>query len=107
MVFDVVPSHFLSPVVLTELLTESELYSLSLPATTSLRCRADEDEVDLTTEELLAIPSDGSLPVTKTTAYLTGGALTLLSHLTSYPYFVTKYDAISYMYYLKGPQNVE
>ncbi|CAL8384647.1 unnamed protein product [Gadus morhua 'NCC'] len=57
--------------VLTELLTESELYSLSLPATTSLRCRADEDEVDLTTEELLAIPSDGSLPVTKTTAYLT------------------------------------
>ncbi|CAL8318152.1 unnamed protein product [Lota lota] len=57
--------------VLKELLTDTELCFLSLPAITSLRCHADGDEVALTTEELLAIPSDGSLPVTKTTAYLT------------------------------------
>ncbi|KAJ3605607.1 hypothetical protein NHX12_027652, partial [Muraenolepis orangiensis] len=61
--------------VLRELLTDTELGFLSLPATSSLRCRADGDEVALTTEELLAIPSDGSLPVTKTTAYLTVRAL--------------------------------
>ncbi|CAL8280141.1 unnamed protein product [Merluccius merluccius] len=57
--------------VLSELLTDTELCFLSLPATSSLRCRANGDELALTTEELLAIPSDGSLPVTKTTAYLT------------------------------------
>ena len=74
--FQIVLSLFLSPIVLRELLTDTELGLLSFPATTSLRCCADGDEVDLTTEELLAIPSDGSLPVTKTTAYLTGGTLT-------------------------------
>ncbi|XP_028317915.1 lung adenoma susceptibility protein 2 [Gouania willdenowi] len=55
--------------VLRERLTERELDFLHLPVS-SLLHRSNQDRMSMTTEELLAIPNDGSEPVTHTSAYI-------------------------------------
>uniref|UniRef100_A0A096M8L6 Lung adenoma susceptibility protein 2 n=1 Tax=Poecilia formosa TaxID=48698 RepID=A0A096M8L6_POEFO len=57
--------------VLRERLTDWELDFLSLPVS-SLHHRQNRDRVSMTTEELLSIPCDGSLPVTHTSAFIRG-----------------------------------
>ncbi|KAG7499410.1 hypothetical protein JOB18_036999 [Solea senegalensis] len=57
--------------VLRESLTERELDFLNLPVS-SLRHRVNRDRLSMTTDELLSIPYDGSLPVTHTSAFLQG-----------------------------------
>ncbi|KAM4634160.1 lung adenoma susceptibility protein 2 [Polymixia lowei] len=57
--------------VLREQLTDRELDFLTLPVS-SLRHRGHRDRLSMTTEELLAIPCDGSMPVTRTSAFLQG-----------------------------------
>ncbi|XP_056147089.1 lung adenoma susceptibility protein 2 [Lampris incognitus] len=52
--------------VLREQLTDGELDFLNLPAS------SHHDRVSMTTEELLTIPCDGSMPVTRTSAFLQG-----------------------------------
>ncbi|KAM9840954.1 lung adenoma susceptibility protein 2 isoform 2-T2 [Aulostomus maculatus] len=61
--------------VLRECLTDRELDVLSLPIS-SLHHRGNRDRLSMTTDELLSIPLDGSMPVTHTSAFLQG----LLSH---------------------------
>ncbi|XP_063746335.1 lung adenoma susceptibility protein 2 isoform X2 [Eleginops maclovinus] len=55
--------------VLREHLTDRELDFLNLPVS-SLHHRGNRDRVSMTTDELLSIPYDGSMPVTHTSAYL-------------------------------------
>ncbi|XP_029920916.1 lung adenoma susceptibility protein 2 isoform X2 [Myripristis murdjan] len=57
--------------VLRERLTDRELDFLTLPVS-SLRHRGNRDRLSMTTEELLSIPCDGSMPVTHTSAFLRG-----------------------------------
>uniref|UniRef100_A0A8C6UV35 Lung adenoma susceptibility protein 2 n=1 Tax=Neogobius melanostomus TaxID=47308 RepID=A0A8C6UV35_9GOBI len=57
--------------VLRERLTERELDILSLPVS-SLRHRGNRDRVSMTTDELISLPHDGSMPITHTTAFLHG-----------------------------------
>ncbi|XP_008322659.1 lung adenoma susceptibility protein 2 isoform X3 [Cynoglossus semilaevis] len=57
--------------VLRESLTERELDYLNLPVSSVLRC-ATEDRLSMTTDDLLSIPHDGSLPVTRTSAFIQG-----------------------------------
>ncbi|XP_061658076.1 lung adenoma susceptibility protein 2 [Syngnathoides biaculeatus] len=56
---------------LKECLTDSELDFLTLPVS-SLRHRDNYDRHSMTTDELLSIPRDGSMPVTHTTAFIQG-----------------------------------
>ncbi|KAI4887797.1 hypothetical protein NFI96_024755 [Prochilodus magdalenae] len=53
--------------VLKESLTEKELDFLKLPVGPQHR---DSDHLSVTTDDLLLLPSDGSLPVTRTSAFL-------------------------------------
>ncbi|XP_072517947.1 lung adenoma susceptibility protein 2 [Salminus brasiliensis] len=53
--------------VLKESLTEKELDFLKLPVGPKHR---DSDRLSMTTDDLLLLPSDGSLPVTRTSAFL-------------------------------------
>lgn len=53
--------------MLKESLTERELDFLKLPV--GRKCR-DSDHFSMTTDDLLLLPSDGSLPVTRTSAFL-------------------------------------
>ncbi|KAL6470649.1 hypothetical protein MHYP_G00217680 [Metynnis hypsauchen] len=53
--------------VLKESLTERELDFLTLPVGPKHR---DSDHLSMTTDDLLLLPSDGSLPVTRTSAFL-------------------------------------
>lgn len=62
---------FAHTVVLRESLTERELDYLNLPVSSVLRC-ATEDRLSMTTDDLLSIPHDGSLPVTRTSAFIQG-----------------------------------
>ncbi|XP_071391211.1 lung adenoma susceptibility protein 2-like, partial [Centroberyx affinis] len=55
--------------VLRERLTDRELDFLTLPVS-SLRHRGNRDRLSMTTEELLSIPCDGSMPVTHTSAFI-------------------------------------
>ncbi|XP_033951648.1 lung adenoma susceptibility protein 2 isoform X5 [Pseudochaenichthys georgianus] len=57
--------------VLREHLTDRELDFLSLPVS-SLHHRGNRDRLSITTDELLSIPYDGSMPVTHTSAFLQG-----------------------------------
>ncbi|XP_041667103.1 lung adenoma susceptibility protein 2 [Cheilinus undulatus] len=57
--------------VLREHLTERELHFLNLPVS-SLHHRANRDRLSMTTDELLSIPRDGSMPVTHTSAFIQG-----------------------------------
>ncbi|KAM4720269.1 lung adenoma susceptibility protein 2 isoform 2-T2 [Anableps anableps] len=57
--------------VLRESLTDRELDFLNLPVS-SLHHRLNRDRVSMTTDELLSIPYDGSLPVTHTSAFIQG-----------------------------------
>ncbi|CAK6972526.1 lung adenoma susceptibility protein 2 [Scomber scombrus] len=57
--------------VLRESLTDRELDFLNLPVS-SIRHRANRDRLSMTTDELLSIPHDGSMPVTHTSAFLQG-----------------------------------
>ncbi|XP_038135463.1 lung adenoma susceptibility protein 2 isoform X2 [Cyprinodon tularosa] len=57
--------------VLRERLTERELDFLNLPVS-SPRHRQNRDRVSMTTDELLAIPFDGSMPITHTSAFMQG-----------------------------------
>lgn len=57
--------------VLRERLSERELDFLSLPIS-SLRHRENRDRVSMTTNELLDLPHDGSMPITHTTAHIHG-----------------------------------
>ncbi|KAK2888609.1 lung adenoma susceptibility protein 2 isoform X1 [Channa argus] len=57
--------------VLRESLTERELDFLNLPVS-SLRHRDNRDRLSMTTDELLSIPQDGSMPVTHTSAFIQG-----------------------------------
>ncbi|KAM9323695.1 lung adenoma susceptibility protein 2 [Pholidichthys leucotaenia] len=61
--------------VLRERLTDRELNFLNLPVS-SLRHRINRDRFSMTTDELLSIPYDGSMPVTHTSAFIQD----LLSH---------------------------
>uniref|UniRef100_A0A7N8WUZ9 Chromosome 12 C18orf54 homolog n=1 Tax=Mastacembelus armatus TaxID=205130 RepID=A0A7N8WUZ9_9TELE len=60
-----------SSVVLRESLTDRELDFLNLPIS-SLCHRDNRDRLSMTTDELLSIPYDGSMPVTHTSAFLQG-----------------------------------
>ncbi|XP_077352857.1 lung adenoma susceptibility protein 2 isoform X2 [Festucalex cinctus] len=57
--------------VLRERLTDREVDFLTLPVS-SLRHRDNRDRLSMTTDELLSIPRDGSMPVTHTTAFIQG-----------------------------------
>ncbi|XP_026153646.1 lung adenoma susceptibility protein 2 isoform X2 [Mastacembelus armatus] len=57
--------------VLRESLTDRELDFLNLPIS-SLCHRDNRDRLSMTTDELLSIPYDGSMPVTHTSAFLQG-----------------------------------
>ncbi|XP_019961867.2 lung adenoma susceptibility protein 2 isoform X1 [Paralichthys olivaceus] len=57
--------------VLRESLTERELDFLNLPVS-SLHHGANRDRLSMTTDELLSIPNDGSMPVTHTSAFIQG-----------------------------------
>ncbi|KAM4532344.1 lung adenoma susceptibility protein 2 [Fundulus diaphanus] len=57
--------------VLRERLTDRELDFLNLPVS-SLRHRLNRDRLSMTTDELLTIPYDGSMPVTHTSAFIQG-----------------------------------
>ncbi|XP_060928166.1 lung adenoma susceptibility protein 2 [Limanda limanda] len=57
--------------VLRESLTERELDFLSLPVS-SLHHGANRDRLSMTTDELLSIPNDGTMPVTHTSAFIQG-----------------------------------
>ncbi|XP_057675706.1 lung adenoma susceptibility protein 2 [Corythoichthys intestinalis] len=57
--------------VLREHLTDREVDFLTLPVS-SLRHRDNHDRLSMTTDELLSIPRDGSMPVTHTTAFIQG-----------------------------------
>ncbi|XP_036384626.1 lung adenoma susceptibility protein 2 [Megalops cyprinoides] len=54
--------------VLKESLTDGELDFLNLPVGAG---QGDPDSLSLTTDDLLVLPADGSMPVTRTSAYLT------------------------------------
>ncbi|XP_026194742.1 lung adenoma susceptibility protein 2 isoform X2 [Anabas testudineus] len=57
--------------VLRESLTDRELDFLNLPVS-SLCHRDNRDRLSMTTDELLSIPFDGSMPVTHTSAFIQG-----------------------------------
>ncbi|XP_024124309.1 lung adenoma susceptibility protein 2 isoform X2 [Oryzias melastigma] len=57
--------------VLRERLTDRELDFLKLPVS-SLRHHSNRQRLSMTTDELLSIPNDGSMPVTHTSAYIQG-----------------------------------
>lgn len=57
--------------VLRERLTDRELDFLNLPVS-SLHHRRNRDRLSMTTDELLSIPHDGSMPVTHTSAFMQG-----------------------------------
>ncbi|XP_023253624.1 lung adenoma susceptibility protein 2 [Seriola lalandi dorsalis] len=57
--------------VLMESLTERELDFLDLPVS-SLHHAGNRDRLSMTTDELLSIPYDGSMPVTHTSAFIQG-----------------------------------
>uniref|UniRef100_A0A1A7YX00 Chromosome 18 open reading frame 54 n=1 Tax=Iconisemion striatum TaxID=60296 RepID=A0A1A7YX00_9TELE len=57
--------------VLRERLTDRELDFLNLPVS-SLHHRSNRDRFSMTTNELLSIPYDGSMPVTHTSAFVQG-----------------------------------
>uniref|UniRef100_A0A1A8MK44 Chromosome 18 open reading frame 54 n=1 Tax=Nothobranchius pienaari TaxID=704102 RepID=A0A1A8MK44_9TELE len=57
--------------VLRERLTDRELDFLNLPVS-SLHHRSNRDRYSMTTNELLSIPYDGSMPVTHTSAFVQG-----------------------------------
>ncbi|XP_070707076.1 lung adenoma susceptibility protein 2 isoform X2 [Pempheris klunzingeri] len=57
--------------VLRENLTDRELDFLKLPVS-SLHHRSNRDRLSMTTDELLSIPYDGSMPVTHTSAFIKG-----------------------------------
>ncbi|XP_010751450.2 lung adenoma susceptibility protein 2 [Larimichthys crocea] len=57
--------------VLRERLTDRELDFLNLPVS-SLHHRSNRDRLSMTTDELLSIPHDGSMPVTHTSAFIQG-----------------------------------
>ncbi|KAF7641462.1 hypothetical protein LDENG_00280560, partial [Lucifuga dentata] len=57
--------------VLQEQLTDRELDYLNLPVS-SLLHHGNRDRLSMTTEELLSIPCDGSMPVTHTSAFIQG-----------------------------------
>ncbi|XP_034565983.1 lung adenoma susceptibility protein 2 isoform X2 [Notolabrus celidotus] len=57
--------------VLRERLTERELDFLNLPVS-SLHHRSNRDRLSMTTDELLSIPHDGSMPITHTSAFIQG-----------------------------------
>uniref|UniRef100_A0A665TDE6 Uncharacterized protein n=1 Tax=Echeneis naucrates TaxID=173247 RepID=A0A665TDE6_ECHNA len=57
--------------VLKESLTERELDFLDLPVS-SLHHASNRDRLSMTTDELLSIPHDGSMPVTHTSAFIQG-----------------------------------
>lgn len=58
-------------IVLREHLTDRELDFLRLPDT-SRHHSVNQDRVSMTTDELLSIPYDGSMPVTHTSAFIQG-----------------------------------
>lgn len=58
-------------IVLRERLTERELDFLNLPVS-SLHHSCNRDRLSMTTDELLSIPHDGSMPVTHTSAFVQG-----------------------------------
>ncbi|XP_059213253.1 lung adenoma susceptibility protein 2 isoform X2 [Centropristis striata] len=57
--------------VLRERLTDRELDFLNLPVS-SLHHRGNRDRLSMTTDELLSIPYDGSMPITHTSAFIQG-----------------------------------
>ncbi|XP_073333437.1 lung adenoma susceptibility protein 2 isoform X3 [Pagrus major] len=57
--------------VLRERLTDRELDFLNLPVS-SLHHSCNRDRLSMTTDELLSIPYDGSMPVTHTSAFIQG-----------------------------------
>uniref|UniRef100_A0A8C3AWG2 Uncharacterized protein n=1 Tax=Cyclopterus lumpus TaxID=8103 RepID=A0A8C3AWG2_CYCLU len=67
----VVFTCFLVFLVLKERLTDRELDFLNLPVS-SLHHRSNRDRLSMTTDELLSIPYDGSMPVTHTSAFIQG-----------------------------------
>lgn len=73
-------------IVLREHLTERELDFLNLPVS-SLHHSVNRDRLSMTTDELLAVPHDGSMPVTHTSAFLQGPRThhSFLYHLPSSP----------------------
>ncbi|KAJ8260495.1 hypothetical protein COCON_G00162180 [Conger conger] len=61
-------TRFRNKDVLRERLTDGELDFLNLPVGPQ---RREPDSVSLTTDDLLILPTDGSMPITRTSAYLT------------------------------------
>lgn len=74
------------PSVLRERLTDRELGFLNLPVS-SLQRNSNHDRLSMTTDELLSIPYDGTMPVTHTTAFLQGqNASHTAPHIPTLPY---------------------
>lgn len=68
--------------VLKERLTAAELDFLNLPVS-SLHHRSNRDRYSMTTDELLAIPLDGSMPVTHVSAFIEGLSRSRANHTSS------------------------
>ncbi|XP_061732745.1 lung adenoma susceptibility protein 2 isoform X2 [Nerophis ophidion] len=64
-------STFRNKSVHKEHLTSKDVDFLTLPVS-SLRHRDNHDRLSMTTDELLSVPRDGSMPVTHTTAFIQG-----------------------------------
>ncbi|KAJ8338831.1 hypothetical protein SKAU_G00356170 [Synaphobranchus kaupii] len=73
-------TRFRNKDVLKENLTDGELDFLNLPVGPQQR---DPDSLSLTTDDLLILPTDGSMPVTRTSAYLTQRMAYPLGHSSS------------------------
>ncbi|XP_029299938.1 lung adenoma susceptibility protein 2 isoform X2 [Cottoperca gobio] len=65
------PSTLRNKEVLRERLTDRELDFLNLPVS-SLHHHGNRDRLSMTTDELLSIPYDGSMPITHTSAFIQG-----------------------------------
>ncbi|XP_062411027.1 lung adenoma susceptibility protein 2 [Sardina pilchardus] len=70
-------SGFRNKDVLTESLTDRELKFLRLPVGAR---RQGPDRLSLSTDDLLVLPCDGSLPVTRTSAFLSQSGMQLPGH---------------------------
>lgn len=66
--------------MLKESLTDQELDFLKLPTASK---RRESDHISITTDDLLLLPVDGSLPVTRTSAFLSRLESSRLGHSTN------------------------
>ncbi|XP_061887045.1 lung adenoma susceptibility protein 2 [Entelurus aequoreus] len=96
-------STFRNKSVHRERLTSKDVDFLTLPVS-SLRHRDNHDRLSMTTDELLSVPRDGSMPVTHTTAFIQGvlsQSVPSNTHIPSRPGSPAGDD----MFYLRSSRN--